>query len=123
MFLDDPNLNINTPERNQAKRIYGLCILGSFIPPLNFLLPYIYSKKQNISAFAYKHNIGLLNIQLFVCLLLILLLGIYFFIGLFYTLLLSLAILIYQLMFVVKGYSYAHQGEYYNAFIPFRFLK
>lgn len=121
MFLDDPNLDINTAERKQAKMVYWFCILGSLLPPLNFALIYIYNK-QKIAAFAQRHCIVALNIQLFICLLLVVLLITLLYIGVFYALLLALAIAIYQLIFVIKGFQYAHQGEYYNAFTVFRFF-
>ena len=120
LFIDDPNSDIDSDERNFAKRIHLIGFFGSIIPPLNFLLPYLLAKSNNKdSSFKTKHISNVLNFQFLFILLIIVGVVLFLLISLFYVLLYSLLLLLFQSITTYKNYSAAKNGIIYKPSLNF----
>ena len=111
LFLDDPNNDIDTAERNTAKFIHILGFVGTFFPPFNFVLPFIYSKSKNQqSLFVKDHTTNALNFQLLVLIFIFIGLGLYFILDFFYVLLYMFFIVLFQTINTYNAYIAAKTG-------------
>ena len=123
LFIDDPNSNIDSDARNFAKKIHLIGFVGSIIPPLNFLLPYLLAKSNTKdSSFKTKHISNVLNFQFLFILLIILGVVLFLLIPLFYVLLYCLLLFLFQGITTYNNYSAAKNGVIYQLNLNFNFF-
>ena len=67
LFLDDPNIDVDTPERNYIVRSYVFCFFISIIPPLSAITAYILTRNKKFgSSFSKQHLNNLFKLQLII---------------------------------------------------------
>lgn len=115
LFLDDPNIDIDTEERKVSKNIHLLSLIGTFIPPLNFVIPYLYgATKQKKSSFVQKHLSNALNFQLLVLIFMLIGVGVYLYLAFFYFMLYFVFIILFQANYSYRGIEASMNGTVNN---------
>lgn len=113
IFLDDPNLDVDTFERKKIAQIYILCFLLSIIPPLSMLAALFLSKKDSNTKtkFSKQHFKNILKTQTIVFICSLLAYVILLTIGLFYVLLFGLFVILFESYNTYQGLSAAKMGS------------
>lgn len=112
LFIDDPNTDVDSEDRNLISSAYYLALFTSIIPGLNLILPFLYLKNQrNKNSFINKHFSNLLNLQILVIIAIIVALFLFLIVGLFYFLLFVLFIILFQFTYIYVGLSASKNGN------------
>lgn len=111
LFLDDPNIDVETKERNYIVRSYTICLLISVIPSTSAIVAYILSHNNKFnSCFSKQHLSKLLTLQIIVFVCSIVAVLILLSLGSFYFYLFVLFIILFQSVYTYKGISAAKAG-------------
>lgn len=112
LFLDDPNTDVNSEDRNLVSKAYYLALFASIIPGLNLILPFLYLKNQrNKNSFISRHFSNLLNLQVLVIAAIIVALILLLIIEVVYVMLFVLFIILFQFTYIYAGLSAAKSGN------------